>query len=213
MGHDRRDLRKARRGRRPRLGPARSARPSTPSPRRGCAPITRSGRWTRRGTSSAAASSSRSGRISMPEIIRGLIERGLADWSQIAFTTDDRSASRDARSSARPTTMCGSRSSSGLAPEIAIQCVDDQSGPPHAADAVGRLDRARPLCRYRAARRCGDAFDRRGLGRRQAGLEGKDYLGPLPKIDWPDWATKTVNIGRDLDADDFAIPPSRGAPP
>ena len=29
----------------------------------------------------------------MPEIIKFLIGKGLADWSQIAFTTDDRSAS------------------------------------------------------------------------------------------------------------------------
>ena len=29
----------------------------------------------------------------MPEIIKFLLDKGLADWSQIAFTTDDRSAS------------------------------------------------------------------------------------------------------------------------
>ena len=29
----------------------------------------------------------------MPEIVKFLIGKGLADWSQIAFTTDDRSAS------------------------------------------------------------------------------------------------------------------------
>jgi len=30
---------------------------------------------------------------SLPEVIKGLIEKGLSDWSQIAFVTDDRSAS------------------------------------------------------------------------------------------------------------------------
>src|SRR5882757_7712106 len=30
---------------------------------------------------------------SMPDVINGLLERGLEDWSQIAFATDDRSAS------------------------------------------------------------------------------------------------------------------------
>ena len=29
---------------------------------------------------------------SMPDIIKGLLERGLRDWSQVAFATDDRSA-------------------------------------------------------------------------------------------------------------------------
>ena len=35
--------------------------------------------------------------------------------------------------------------------------------------------------------------------------EGQRFTGALPRIDWPDWATKTVNIERDLTAADFAI--------
>lgn len=35
--------------------------------------------------------------------------------------------------------------------------------------------------------------------------DGGKYLVETPKIDWPDWATKTINIGRTLTAKDFEI--------
>jgi adenine deaminase len=31
------------------------------------------------------------------------------------------------------------------------------------------------------------------------------YCGPVPHITWPAWAAQTINIGRDITADDFAI--------
>ncbi|MFN4212258.1 MAG: adenine deaminase C-terminal domain-containing protein, partial [Devosia sp.] len=34
---------------------------------------------------------------------------------------------------------------------------------------------------------------------------GRDYVGALPRIDWPDWATRTVKIDRQLTAADFVI--------
>ncbi|MBP0575826.1 hypothetical protein J8J27_34415, partial [Mycobacterium tuberculosis] len=40
--------------------------------------------------------------------------------------------------------------------------------------------------------------------------DGTSYLPPVPAIDWPDWATKTVNIGRALTAADFAIAAAPG---
>ena len=40
--------------------------------------------------------------------------------------------------------------------------------------------------------------------------EGKSYLLDVPRIDWPEWATKTINIGRDLTAADFAIQAESG---
>jgi adenine deaminase len=39
---------------------------------------------------------------------------------------------------------------------------------------------------------------------RLAAKDGK-YLLPVPKIDWPSWATNTINIGRKLTARDFEI--------
>src|SRR5690606_23885067 len=35
--------------------------------------------------------------------------------------------------------------------------------------------------------------------------EGKRFTGPRASIEWPDWARKTMNIGRTLTAADFAI--------
>jgi adenine deaminase len=40
--------------------------------------------------------------------------------------------------------------------------------------------------------------------------EGKTYTGPQPQIAWPDWATRTVTIHRELTATDFAIPAPAG---
>jgi adenine deaminase len=33
----------------------------------------------------------------------------------------------------------------------------------------------------------------------------KSYVGPKVRIDWPEWASRTVNVGRTLSAADFAI--------
>ncbi len=40
--------------------------------------------------------------------------------------------------------------------------------------------------------------------------EGKTYLPAIPQIDWPEWATKTINIGRALTAADFEIKAAPG---
>ncbi|MEK1900272.1 MAG: amidohydrolase family protein, partial [Rhizobium sp.] len=59
---------------------------------------------------------------SVPEVIKGLLERGLSDWSQIALTTDDRSASDTLKLGATDYNV-RLAIEAGLAPEIAIQCV------------------------------------------------------------------------------------------
>jgi adenine deaminase len=40
--------------------------------------------------------------------------------------------------------------------------------------------------------------------------EGGAYVGPMPKIDWPAWATDTIRIERELSAKDFRIAPAAG---
>ena len=59
---------------------------------------------------------------SLPDIIKGLIAKGLSDWSQIAFVTDDRSATDTLKLGATDYNM-RLAIENGLAPEIAIQCV------------------------------------------------------------------------------------------
>src|SRR5437773_110088 len=35
--------------------------------------------------------------------------------------------------------------------------------------------------------------------------EGIRYTGPVPTIQWPDWATRTIKIGRAIEPDDFVL--------
>ena len=141
---------------------------------------------------------------SMPEIIPGLLQRGLADWSQIAFATDDRSASDTLRMGATDYNV-RLAIQSGLSPEIAIQCVTINPA---------RHMRLTPWVGSLAPGRFADIVllddvERVSIGEvwadgRQVS-SGTDYLGPLPSIRWPKWASKTVNISRTITASDFAI--------
>lgn len=149
---------------------------------------------------------------SMPEVIPWLIEKGLADWSQVAFTTDDRSVSDTFRLGA---TDHNARLAirHGLAPEMAIQCVTlnparhmrltpwvGSLAPGRYADVVLLSD----VASLEIAEVWSDG---------QPVSEGKRYTGPVPAIDWPAWARQTVNIKRSLTAADFALPavPGRDA--
>jgi adenine deaminase len=141
---------------------------------------------------------------SLPEVIRGLLEKGLSDWSQVAFATDDRSASDTLRLGATDYNV-RLAIEAGLPPEIAIQAVTinparhmrltpwvGSIAPGRYADIVLLSD----LERFSIAKVWAD-------GRQVS--EGTDYLAPVPSIAWPGWATDTINIGRDLVAADFAI--------
>ncbi|MCR5856185.1 adenine deaminase [Mesorhizobium sp. J428] len=141
---------------------------------------------------------------SLPEVIAGLLEKGLADWSQIALTTDDRSASDTLKLGATDHNV-RLAIKAGLAPEIAIQCVTinparhmrltpwvGSIAPGRYADIVLLSD----VAEFEIAKVWADGAQV---------SEGKTYLPAVPRIDWPEWATKTINIGRQLDASDFAI--------
>ncbi len=140
----------------------------------------------------------------MPEIIGGLMQHGLADWSQIAFATDDRGASDTLKLGATDYNV-RLAIESGLSPEIAIQCVTINPA---------RHMRLTPFVGSLAPGRYADIVlldDVATLSIAEVWADGSrvsagnSYLGALPKIGWPEWATKTVNIARDLTADDFAI--------
>ncbi|WP_225771415.1 adenine deaminase [Inquilinus sp. Marseille-Q2685] len=146
---------------------------------------------------------------SMPEVIPWLIEKGLADWSQIAFTTDDRSVSDTFKLGA---TDHNARLAirHGLAPETAIQCITlnparhmrltpwvGSLAPGRYADVVLLSD----IASLEIAEVWSDG---------QPVAEGKRYTGPVPAIDWPAWARQTVNMRRPLTAADFALPAAPG---
>lgn len=141
---------------------------------------------------------------SLTEMVRGLIEAGLSDWSQFALTTDDRSCSDTLKMGATDYNV-RLAVEAGLAPEIAIQMVTINPA---------RHMRLTPWVGSIAPGRFGDIVlldDLQSLSIAKvwadAELVAEDgaYLKPVPKIDWPDWATQTVNITRDMTADDFAI--------
>jgi len=140
----------------------------------------------------------------MPEIIKYLLEKNLADWSQIAFTTDDRSASHTLQLGASDHNV-RLAIESGLPPEIAIQC---------ASINPARHMRLTPFVGSLAPGRYADVVllsDVPGLTIEKVWAdgaqisEGKSYTGPVPRIAWPGWATNTINIKRKVTAADFAL--------
>lgn len=145
----------------------------------------------------------------MAEIIKYLLAQGLEDWSQIAFTTDDRSASHTLRDGATDHNI-RSAIAAGLAPEIAIQC---------ATINPARHMRLTPYVGSIAPGRFGDvvllsdvpslAIEKVWADGTQVS-EGTRFLGAIPAIEWPDWAKRTINIQRRLTADDFRIPAAPG---
>ncbi|WP_224701920.1 adenine deaminase [Devosia aquimaris] len=141
---------------------------------------------------------------SMPDVIKGLLERGLQDWSQIAFATDDRSASETLQKGATDHNV-RTAIAAGLAPEIAIQCVTINPA---------RHMRLTPWVGSIAAGRFADVVllsDLENFSIAEVWADGRqvsrgtDYIEPVPEIAWPDWATDTVQVGGALTAADFAI--------
>jgi adenine deaminase len=145
----------------------------------------------------------------MPEIIKSLLARGLSDWSQVAFTTDDRSASH--------TLALGASDynarlaiESGLAPEIAIQCVTiNPARHMRLTPYVGSLTPGRfadiVLLEDVPALKIAQVW---ADGAQVS--EGTRYTGHVPRIEWPNWATNTINIKRKVAAQDFALKAAPG---
>ncbi len=139
-----------------------------------------------------------------PEIIAGLLERGLKDWSQVALATDDRPAGEvlDTGATDRNVRMA---IDAGLPVETAIQLVTINPA---------RHMRLTPWVGSVSPGRFADFVlldDVGSLSIAEVWADGRqvsrgaDYLPEVPRIDWPDWARQTVNIGRTLSADDFRI--------
>jgi adenine deaminase len=145
----------------------------------------------------------------MPEIIKGLLERGLADWSQVAFATDDRSSPLTLEIGATDHNV-RTAIAAGLAPEIAIQCVTINPArhmrlTPHVGSiAPGRYADIVLLSDLPSLEIAKVWADGRPVS------EGTRYLAEIPKVEWPNWARHTVNITRDITAADFVLPAAPG---
>jgi adenine deaminase len=139
-----------------------------------------------------------------PEVLPGLLGGGLTDWSNIAFTTDDRSATDTLRLGASDYNVRYAIEH-GVQPEIAYQCVTLHPARHMRIDAwVGSITPGRfadivlldDVERVSIAKVFAD-------GRLVA--ENGAYCGGTPAIHWPDWARDTIHIGRALTEDDFRI--------
>ncbi|SEK21626.1 adenine deaminase [Pacificibacter marinus] len=145
----------------------------------------------------------------MDEIIKGLIEFGLKDWSQVAVTTDDRSATDTLRLGGTDYNVrCAIKA--GLSPEIAVQL---------ATINPARHMRLTPWVGSVSPGRFADIvllddFDKFSIHEvwadGQQVSQGTTYLPDPVHVDWPDWAYNTVNIGRALTAEDFVIKAAEG---
>lgn len=148
---------------------------------------------------------------SMRDIIAGLLARGLSDWSQVAFATDDRGASDTLRIGATDHNV-RLAIESGLSPEKAYQCVTiNPARHMRLTPFVGSISPGRYADLVLL-----DDVEKVSIAEVWAdgaqASSGKSYMGPRPAIDWPDWATRTVNIGREIVADDFAVAAEPGRP-
>jgi adenine deaminase len=145
---------------------------------------------------------------SAPAIIEGLLQAGLTDWSQFALCTDDRSASDTLKLGATDHNV-RLAIGAGLPPETAIRMVTLNPA---------RHMRLTPWVGALAPGRYADIVllddvDRIGIASVWADgtpvSDGPRFIGPLPAIDWPRWATETIRIDKILSAEDFAIPAPR----
>ena len=148
-------------------------------------------------------------RFAFDAVIPGLLKRRLDDWSNVALATDHRSASETLAIGASDHNVQAAMKL-GLSPEIAIQCttlnparhmrIDRWVGsitPGRYADIV-LLDDVEKLS---IAHVYADG---------ELASNERTYVGALPRIEWPAWATKTMNLGRRLTARDFALPAAPG---
>jgi adenine deaminase len=138
------------------------------------------------------------------------VQKGLKDWSNVSFVTDDRNVADTLKAGTMNTHI-----------KLAIHL----GAPVEAAYAMGSYYPARhahqdPLVGSIAPGRYADVVLVSSLrdvtiktvfaNGQLAAQDGK-YLLPVPKIDWPSWASDTINIKRHLTAKDFEIlaPPGR----
>jgi adenine deaminase len=142
-------------------------------------------------------------------VLKYLVEKGLRDWSNVAVTTDDRNAETTLRRGAM---------------DHNIRCAIENGVNLETAYALGSYHTARHfrldhLVGSLAPGRYADVVllsDPVQVKIKAVYADGakvsEDYkmLVEVPQITWPEWATKTVNLGRKIKAEDFAVPAPSG---
>ncbi|MDP5071790.1 MAG: amidohydrolase family protein, partial [Congregibacter sp.] len=140
----------------------------------------------------------------MRDLFPHLIKEGLSDWSNISVTTDDRdvhtttqlgSMDYNIRSAIKfgvPTKIAYQLGSYNTARHFHIDHLVGSIAPGRFADIVLLTDPDTV------------AVESVYASGRLAAQNGK-YLLDVPKIDYPAWATNTMNVGRKLTAGDFVM--------
>lgn len=141
----------------------------------------------------------------MRDLFSLLIKEGLSDWSNISVTTDDRDVHtttqlgsmdyniRSAIKAGVPTKIAYQLGSYNTARHFNIDHLVGSIAPGRFADIVLLTDPDTV------------AVESVYASGQLAAQNGK-YLLNVPKIDYPSWATNTMNVGRTLTAADFAMP-------
>jgi adenine deaminase len=142
-------------------------------------------------------------------VLKYLRERGLVDWSNVCVTTDDRNAETTLRRGAMdhniraaieatvPAPIAYTLGSYNTARHFRIDHLVGSLAPGRYADVVLLSDPERVTI---------DRVYADGM------LVSRNYqcIVPVPKIDWPEWATKTVDLGGTITAADFEVPAPAG---
>jgi adenine deaminase len=137
-------------------------------------------------------------------ILKYLVVRGLKDWSNVCVTTDDRNAETTLRRGAMDHNIRAAIEN-GVAVETAYVLGSYNTARHFRIDhLVGSITPGR----YADVVLVSDPEKVKLKAVYADGIKvSEDYkmMVAVPRIDWPEWATKTVNLGRKITGEDFAI--------
>jgi adenine deaminase len=138
-----------------------------------------------------------------------LVEMKLKDWSNISVTTDDRDVFATMQLGSMDYNI-RSAIEAGVPTEIAYQLGSYNTARHFNIDhLVGSLAPGRYADVVLLSNPDTVAIERVYANGQLAGI-GKEYQLSIPKIDYPSWATDTMNVGRTLSASDFVISAPEG---
>ncbi|MEL7313312.1 MAG: adenine deaminase C-terminal domain-containing protein, partial [Pseudomonadota bacterium] len=133
-----------------------------------------------------------------------LLKQGLKDWSNVSVTTDDRDV--------HTTTQLGSMDynirtaiEAGVEPRIAYQLGSFNTAKHfHIEHLVGSIAPGRFADVVLLTDPQTVAIESVYASGQLAAKNG-EYLLDIPEIEYPEWATNTMNVGREISAEDFRI--------
>lgn len=147
--------------------------------------------------------------FSSPDIIQGLLDMGLKDWSQLALCTDDRSGP-DTLDIGATDYNVRRAITAGLAPETAIQMVTiNPARHMRLTPWVGSIAPGR-YCDMVMLSDVDTLEIAEVWADGQQVSKGTTYLLDIPTIKRPDSTRRSVKLPRDLTAKDFAIAAPEG---